>query len=145
MAQRGETVKFHKSKSEVQMSLVYPEYDQKGYIIKKGSIFFEIANALPNSDNMDWKNKIVMKIGLPDIGNILSNIKASNPVKLYHENESGNTSLNIQGGEKPGTYGLFFTQKKGEAITKMMIYLNSEDMNIFIPLLQSGLCKMVGW
>ena len=84
MAQRGETVKFHKKKSEFQMSIVKPEYDQKGYVNKKGMIFFEIANALQGQDKMDWANKVVMKICVSDIGKIMANLKTGQDVKIYH-------------------------------------------------------------
>jgi threonine synthase len=139
-----EPVKFHKRSSQLQVQLKRPSVSDSNEIIR-GCMFFEIANAKEGTDRMDWDNKINMKIGVSDIGKILAGLKGRKEIKIYHENSRGNSALNIAEGQQPGTYGFKFSKKEGEDLKSAMIYLNAEDMNVFLILLESGLPQMLGW
>lgn len=139
-----EPVKFHKRSSQLQVHLKKP-YVKEGDEISRGCLFFEIANAVEGSDRMDWDNKINMKIGVSDIGKILAGLKSGQDIKIYHENAQGNSALNIASGQQPGTYSFSFSKKVGSDLKRSQIYLNAEDMNVIMILLQSGLPLMLGW
>lgn len=142
-----EPVKFHKRTSQLQVHLKkpYTKVVNDREEISRGCLFFEIANAVAGSDRMDWDNKINMKIGVTDIGKILAGLKSGSEIKIYHENGQGNSALNIATGQQPGTYSFNFSKKVGEDLKRANIYLNTEDMNVFMILLQSGLPQMLGW
>lgn len=139
-----EPVKFHKRSSQLQVQLKKPSVSDTNEIMR-GCMFFEIANAKEGTDRMDWDNKINMKIGVSDIGKILAGLKSRNEIKIYHENSRGNSALNIAEGQQPGTYGFKFSKKENGELKSAMIYLNAEDMNVFLILLESGLPQMLGW
>lgn len=138
-----EPVKFHKKSSQLQIHLKKPFTTQADEIVR-GCLFFEIARAIPDSDKMDWANKINMKIGVTDIGKIIAGLKAREEIKIFHENSAGSSTLNISEGQ-PGTYSFMFSRKAGESINRASIYLNKEDMNVFLLLLTNGLLPMLGW
>lgn len=139
-----EPVKFHKRTSQLQVQLKKPGTDNNGQIVR-GCMFFEIANAIEGSDKMDWNNKINMKIGVSDIGKILAGLKSRKEIKIYHENSQGNSALNIAEGQQPGTFAFNFSKKVGDQVQRANIYLNVEDMNVFLILLETGLPAMLGW
>ena len=139
-----EPVKFHKKTSQLQVQLKRPSVKDDGEIVR-GCMFFEIAKPKDGSDKMDWDNKINMKIGVPDIGKILAGLKSRTEIKIYHENTRGNTALNIAEGQQPGTYAFSFSKKEGDNVNRAMIYLNAEDMNVLLILLEAGLPQMLGW
>jgi len=140
-----EPVKFHKKSSQLQVQLKRPSVGDDGKILR-GCMFFEIARAKEGTDRMDWDNKINMKIGVSDIGKILAGLKSRSEIKIYHENSRGSSTLNIAEGQQPGTYAFGFSKKEGQNdANRAMIYLNAEDMNVFLILLEAGLPQMLGW
>lgn len=145
----AETVKFHKKKAELQVKLSKPEADEAGKIVKSGAVFFEIANALPGTEadpKMDWQNKIIMKIGVNDIGVLLDTYHSGlEESKLFHQTEQGNsTSLTMKKGEN-GSYLIGISKKIADKQLKAGLYLSAPDMEIFSIMLKSALPTILGW
>ena len=138
-----ESVKFHKKAAQMQVHLKKPSFKDGESV--RGAMFFEIAKAIDNSDKMDWDNKITMKIGVADIGKILAGLKSGQDIKIYHQNSQGSSALNIVGGQQPGTYAFQYSKKVADDLKNAMIYLNAEDMNVFMLLIQAGMTSMLGW
>ena len=141
----SEPVKFHKKTTQMQMHIKKPSV--KNDKIERGALFFEIAKAKEGTENMDWDNKITMKIGVSDIGKIMAGIKniANEGIKIYHESNNGSTTLNINSGQRPGTFSFQYGKKVAEKADNIQIYLNAEDMNIFMTLITAGLPVILGW
>ena len=141
----SEPVKFHKKTAQMQIHIKKPSV--KNEQIERGAIFFEIARAKEGTDKMDWENKITMKIGVTDIGKILAGLKTINTqtIDIYHESQNGSTTLKIGAGQRPGTFSFAYGKKVGDKTESMMIYLNAEDMNIFMVLMNAGLPVILGW
>jgi len=70
------------------------------------NVFIEAANQMGDQE-FNWKNKIVMKLGLPDIGSIKAVLsRRDSEAKLFHKNPKGNTVFEIkeQGTGRTGYY-----------------------------------------
>jgi len=91
---------------------------------EKKCLFIESAKQLleKNSDGnslFDWANKIIFKLGSPDIAEILCvlhNIKNSvgqGDRGLFHSNNKGNAVLKFQKAEKSGYYFGISVKKEG--------------------------------
>ncbi len=144
----AETLKFHKRKAELQVKIAKPEADEAGRISRKGCVFFEIANALPSSGTdtrMDWSNKIVMKIGVNDIAQMLYGLRTRAPeIKLYHQNDSGSSACNIKPGNE-GSFSFSIFKKMGEQTSQASLFLSGPDVMVLTTLLQASLPVTLGW
>lgn len=144
----AETLKFHKKKSELQVKIAKPEADESGRITRRGCVFFEIANAIdPNAQDtrMDWNNKIVMKIGVNDIAQILYGLRTRQPeIKLYHQNDAGSSSCNIKAGNE-GSFGFSIFKKVGEQSSNSSLFLSGPDVLVLCSLLEASLPVTQGW
>ncbi|MDD3412571.1 MAG: hypothetical protein PHY47_01080 [Lachnospiraceae bacterium] len=142
-----EAVKFYKKKSELQVKLAKPEADEAGRIVKKGCVFFEIANAIPGSEEgrIDWSNKIIMKIGTNDIASILHGLRTRAPeIKLFHSNDAGSTTCTIKPGNE-GSFGLQIFKTAGAEKKNASLYLSGPDMVVLSSLLDAALPVTLGW
>jgi hypothetical protein len=95
----------------------------------KGCVFFEIAAQLPTKDEngnatFNWKKKLVFKLGVTDMGELLSVLdgvkngagpkeKDNDKYKgLFHSNKDGNAVLKFEKGMYAGYY-IGLSVKKG--------------------------------
>ena len=146
----SETVSFYKKTAELQVKLKKPEADDFGKIIKgkEGCMFFEAARAIPNDPDgrIDWSNKIIMKIGVNDIGQMLAFLTGRvETCKLFHKNASGAAStLEMSAGEK-GSVGLRIAKKIGDTVTSAQLYLSCPDSIILEELLKAALPLTLGY
>lgn len=144
----AETVKFYKKTAELQVKLLKPEADESGKITKEGCLFFEMAQAIPGDTEgrIDWKNKIIMKIGINDLGALLNGIRYELPeVKLFHKTASGTSTFTLAKGQNPGTYGVSLYKVAGEQKLQARMYLNSADLIVLEKVLEAGLPVILGW
>jgi hypothetical protein len=142
-----EAVKFYKKKSELQVKLAKPETDEAGKTVKKGAVFFEIANAIPGSEEgrIDWSNKIIMKIGTNDIAQILHGLRTrAAEIKLFHQNDTGSTTCIIKPGNE-GSFGLQIFKTVGNDKKNSQLYLSGPDMVVLSSLLDAALPVTLGW
>lgn len=144
----AETIKFYKKTAELQVKLLKPEADESGKIIKEGCIFFEMADAIPGDPEgrIDWRNKIIMKIGVNDIGVLLNALKFDLPeAKLFHKTSTGTSTFQFAKGKNPGTYGVSLYKTLGEQKLQSRMYLSSADVMILEEILRAGLPVILGW
>jgi len=116
----------------------------------KRCIFIESAKQLPNKDGdgnslFDWPNKLIFKLGSPDIAEILCvlhNIKSSvgqSDKGLFHSNNNGNAILKFQKGEKSGYYfGISIKRGNSEPISVKHTITDGEGV-----VLETLLCQAI--
>jgi hypothetical protein len=145
-----ETVSFYKKTAELQVKLKKPEADDQGRIVKgkEGCMFFEAARAIPNDPDgrIDWNSKIIMKIGVNDIGQMIAFLTGkSDTCKLFHKNSTGAAStLEMTAGEK-GSVGVRIAKKVGETVTSAQLYLSGPDSIVLEELLKHSLPLTLGY
>jgi hypothetical protein len=147
-----ETVSFYKKTAELQVKLKKPEADDNGRIVKgkEGCMFFEAARGIPNDPDgrIDWDSKIIMKIGVNDIGAMLAFLVANRdvPCKLFHKNASGaSTNLEMQKGNE-GSVGVRVSKKTAEGqVLQAQLYLSAADTMILEELLKASLPITLGY
>ena len=140
---------YKKNMANLQVNLKKPEADDDGKIIpgREGCVFFEMASAIKGDPDgrIDWKNKVIMKIGVNDIGQILAflNGKASE-CKLFHKSKTGSSTCEMTAGTN-GSLGVKIGKKSGETSLFSSMYLSPGDIVVLRTMLTSGLPKMLGW
>ena len=145
------TYRVHKKQAELQLSLSRPkdtEVDGKT-VSEAGCLFLEIAKPLGEGTNkMDWENKLTMKLGVTDLGKILTECRANDKVSLIHKTEKDGvvrmTSLNVDPGEN-GTYKWLVVKTEGTAKKMQSVYFDSTEMFITFKLLEAAIPVILGW
>lgn len=150
MIKYPQPVKFHKKVAQLQVDLKRPEQEEiDGKLrINSGCLFFTLAKALDdNSGRMDWDSKILMKIDLPDIANIITGCKSGEfPVNIFHKvQEDKQSTLKIEKGTNAGTYKLSMGKKVGDKNLFASIYLDKKDMFLIFNLMESSIPVIQGW
>lgn len=120
-------------------------------------MFLECAkqNApMDSSRPYDWENKVIMKLGLPDISKLLMYLKLNKPgvpIKLFHEspNSAGNKTLELKYQEykgRPGYYATCSWQKdKGEQALRVSVPITMDEAEILKVALSMGIEVILGW
>lgn len=149
MIKYPQPIKFHKKVAQLQLDLKRPEQKEEGGRTKitTGCVFFTLARALDDgSDRMDWDNKILMKIDVPDIAKLVAGVRTGKfPVDIFHTTGDKSSTLKIEPGQNNGTFKLSMG-KKGEGANKFAsIYLNNEDMYAMFNLLEAAVPVILGW
>lgn len=140
---------YKKNMANLQVNLKKPEADDSGKIVpgREGCVFFEMAAAIKGDaeGRIDWKNKVVMKIGVNDIGQILAflNGKASE-CKLFHKSKSGSSTCEMSPGQN-GSLAVKIGKKNEDTQAFASMYLSPADIVILRTVLTAGLPLMLGW
>lgn len=135
---------FKKKAGALQFSLLLPTYNEKGYVEREGCIMAEMAKCLENSDNCDWTNKIIVKLGTPDLLQMMTALKTKSAIKLYHKTEKSSTAIDF----KPGSEGSFnWTVRKmaDDKTNTYMMYLSVQDCLLIVTLFEAAIPKIYGW
>lgn len=150
-AKYPETVSFYKKTAELQVKLKKPDVDDNGRIIKgkEGCMFFEAARGIPNDPDgrIDWDSKIIMKIGVNDIGQLVAFLSGrTTECKLFHKNASGaSTNLELSAGDK-GSVGVRISKKTAEGqVLNAQLYLSGPDSIVLEELLKHSLPITLGY
>jgi len=115
--------------------------------IDKKSVFLELAEQVGSEQKFNWENKICMKLGVNDMGELIATLenrqKAINGGKgLFHENEQGNSSLNLTRSDN----GWFLNVGvKKEKLTKISHSLSFGEGAILLTLLRVAIQRIYGW
>lgn len=106
-------------------------------------LFLEMAAQTGKQDGkgnalFDWKSKIVFKLGITDIGEILcvligkqtgvGRLDGDRHKGLYHENENGNSMLFFEKGKSGGFYMKLSIKRGEEKIQLSQILTNGEGV-----------------
>lgn len=138
--------------SQLQLKVIVNQYD------RVGAIFWEMAPQSGEVDadgnaRFDWKEgKLNMKLGIPDIGELLAVLykqkdQAGSDKGLYHQNEKGSTSLSFKrnSGDYPG-YTVTIGSKRGEdAAVRLSHTFTLGEAEILRVLLTRAVAQFYGW
>lgn len=139
-------LKFHKKTAQLQVDLVKPKEDDGGRI-KSGCLFLALAKAKGDgTEQMDWANKINIKLDPIDISKIVTGVRSGTPVKLFHKSEKAGsvTTLNVEAGN-PGSFKWFISKSVGDQKNMGNIYLDSGDMYHMFTMFEAALPVISGW
>lgn len=116
--------------------------------------FLESVKQIPGQDEQgnqkfawtDKDSRVTMKLESVDIGNILALLNSGHGVKLFHQNDNGNTALELKEADKGNGYSYRLSSKKTDgkvnAVSHLISFGEAETIKV---LLQSVLVKMYGW
>jgi hypothetical protein len=133
--------------------------DENGDIIHP-CVFLGMANQSGKDDNenasFDWKNKIVFKLGVADIGEILAvlvglqdgvgprNSETGKHKGLFHSNPTGNAMLFFGKGEQGG-FRIHLRVKKGEEKIAVEHRITEGEACVLSTLLRRAIEVMYRW
>ena len=112
-----------------------------------GSVWFKFARQ-SDEKRFDWKNKVMVKIGIGDITQLLEFIEGSRPqLKLFHRSIKGDTILNADKSTKVASgYVLSLTRKPKEGEeTKVFMGLSRGEMLLLREALIRGTLLSLNW
>ncbi len=120
-------------------------------------MFLECANQIAQKDEArpyDWEKKIVVKLGLKDISQLLMYLKLNRPgvpLKLFHKspNSNGTKTLELKFQEYNGRPGYFATcswqKDKGEQASRINVPITMDEAEILKVALTMGIEVILGW
>ena len=119
-------------------------------------MFLECSKQIAPTDSprpYDWENKIIVKLGLPDISKLLLYLKLDKPgapLKLYHESPAGgNKTVELKYQEFKGRPGYFMTvsyqRDKGEQAHRVSAPIGLDEAEILKVALSMGIEVILGW
>jgi len=119
-------------------------------------LFLECAKQIAPMDSekpYDWENKIIVKLGLPDISKILAYLRLNAPpvpLKLYHESpDGGNKAMEFKYQEYNGRPGYFLSvsaqKEKGAETKKINIPVGMDEAEILTIGLRRAVELILGW
>ena len=140
----------------------------KGYTLYKrtksgkgGAVEFELnverqalyVSAAHQKDDthFDWDAKIVMKLGLADIGGVLSLLerRVQKKVDLFHRTDSHDTNLELapaEGREEAGYVLAVARKRKVErAWDRVRIGVTEGEAAVLVPLFRAAVVRLAGW
>lgn len=109
--------------------------------------------------NYDWKNKVTIRLGIPDIGMFLNAIRLGcDPEKnggkkfeIYHDPGKGSANegkvakaMGLQKGQSYG-YMINFREKKGDQTNSFAVPITDEQLIIFKLLLERAAILITGF
>lgn len=127
---------------------------------KKDAVFLAVAGQIgkmEGEDNakFDWANKLQMKLGVTDIGEIVACLerrqKGIGPLKdgkhrgLFHKNASGTATLLFEEGQSGGWYMKIGIQRTGGTVQNLTHSLTFGEGATLLVLLRVAVERMYGW
>ncbi len=116
---------------------------------QKAAIFVDGASQI-GERQFDWENKITMKWGLPDIGNVLAVLQGrTTQAKLFHQTEKGSSTLEITLQDDPdrAPYLLSMSRQNSadKTLRKVVIPLSQGEAAVLEAALRVAVAALVGW
>ncbi len=120
-----------------------------GLNLSKRAIFVDAASQ-NGERQFDWDNKVTMKWGLSDIGEVLSVLRGRIPqAKLFHRTDKANSAVEFARRDDPELAPFFMTLSRQEAADKSLrrvsIPVTHAEAAVLEVLLQGAVTQMVGW
>ena len=123
--------------------------------VEKQSLFLEMSqqfsDGVKREDKkvFDWDNKAIMKLGIADIGSLISVFEKREPVaKLFHEHPNGtdNSSLKVDTNNDRGGWFVTMGVKKGGGDVRQISHsLTFAEGTILLVLLKQAVLRFYGW
>lgn len=117
---------------------------------EEGAVWIEAAATI-GKNKYNWDDKITLALSANDIGVILTGFKQGS-FDIYHDQDAQTEKqgtrpkkLTLTSGEKPGTFYLSLSLKKGKDTDRVSISLAPHEARILCTLLEHALPKILGW
>lgn len=141
----------YKKSAAAQISLINPQFNDKGWLEKSGAIFIEAAPAIGKDehDNITygWKDqtkKVSFSLGVNDLSLLFDNFEKS----IVHEYQGKIKSLTFKAGEGKyeGTYmmNIQVTESKDEK-RFVTVPFTAGETRYFTELMKVATHKILGW
>lgn len=127
----------------------------------KGELFLEMAKQKGEEDadgnaSFDWDNKIIMKLGLPDVSEMLLVLSGKKKIAgvqegkyqgLYHQNDNGNAVLQFSyvKMDKFEGYNVRGSTQRGEEKKEVKHSITLSEGEIFRVLLERAIVRFHAW
>jgi hypothetical protein len=115
----------------------------------KASLFVDATNQI-GEKQFDWENKITMKWGLSDIGNVLATLQGNLPqAKLFHQSEKANSAFELTFREDPDRAPFFMSLSRQDAtdksLRKVTIPLSHGEAAVLETALRAAVVRLLRW
>lgn len=116
---------------------------------EKGAIFVEAA-AQSGEKQFDWDSKIIMKLGLSDIGAALATLQGRTPqAKLFHKTDKASSALEFtfRGDPERAPYSLIISRQEeaDKSLRKVSIPITHAEAAILETALRTVTDRILGW
>lgn len=116
---------------------------------EKGAIFVEAA-AQSGEKQFDWDSKIIMKLGLSDIGAALATLQGRTPqAKLFHKTDKASSALEFTFRDDPerAPYSLIISRQEeaDKSLRKVSIPITHAEAAILEAALRIATDRILGW
>jgi hypothetical protein len=139
--------RIYKSLGAAQFTLVKPQYDERGYVNRDGSIMLNVApgNRDKNNPEWDWSKVIKFAISVQDICNLVD--QDSRKHRVFHQHGETSKTLEFQPGQGSyaGTYMLNLTATQDQNKQQVSVPLTNGEHAILMRMLVASCSSLLGW
>jgi hypothetical protein len=116
-------------------------------------MFLEMARQVNEMDNprpYDWDNKIIVKLGLPDISKLMNffrrNVGKDHKLDLFHSSEKGSKSIKVEWQDKYNSFYLNVSFKdKDGGILRVGIPIGLDEVELLMAAFQRAVIIILAW
>jgi hypothetical protein len=115
----------------------------------KGAVFVDAASQ-SGERQFDWENKITMKWGLSDLGNVLAALQGRHAqAKLFHQSEKANSACELTFQDDPARAPYLLTISRQDStdksLRKVTIPLSHGEAAVLETALRAAVTRLLGW
>ena len=115
----------------------------------KAALFVNAA-VQTGEKQFDWDNRITMKWGLADVGQVLATLQARQPqAKLFHQTEKANSAFDLTLRDDPerAPYSLSISRQDAadKSVRKVSIPLTHGEAAVLETALRVAVSRLIGW
>ncbi len=115
----------------------------------KGAMFVDAASQ-SGERQFDWDQKITMKWGLPDIGNVLATLQGKqSQTKLFHKAEKANSAFELTPQDNPDRAPYRVTLSRQDAsdqsVKKVSIPMTHSEAAVLETALRTAVGRLLQW
>ena len=115
----------------------------------KAALFVNAA-VQTGEKQFDWDNRITMKWGLADVGQVLATLQGRQPqAKLFHQTERANSAFELTFRDDPerAPYAVSISRQDAsdKSVRKVAIPLTHGEAAVLEAALRCAVCRLVGW
>lgn len=120
-----------------------------GYNPVKTSVFVDAA-LQSGEKQFDWDQKITMKWGLADLGQVLATLQGRHgAAKLFHQSEKANSAFELTPREDPEKAPYVMSLSRQDAadksVRKVVIPISHAEAAVLESALRVAISRIVGW
>lgn len=143
------------SRSSLDYAIYKPNSRGSGGVIRfesnreKASVFVDAASQ-SGEKHFDWANKITMKWGLSDLGNILATLQGRQAQsKLFHQSERANSAFELSyrtdPERSPYLMSLSRQEQKDKTLRKVTIPVSHGEAAVLETAVRIAISRILGW